>query len=449
MTSVVIVGDSGDGSRPRNELVPTWYQASTVNLKYGSSPEIASDNRYVDIDLDGLPDLQLGRITADNKQQLSEYLQRAIQYETQDRSGPWIRQINCVAGVGGFGPLIDGLIEQTTKQILTDLIPGGYQTSMTYGSWTSPYCPDPRRFSDEAIERFNEGCLFWVYIGHGHRDRLDKVRMPDKPYPILDLETVDKINCRRGSPIAIFLACYTGACDYRKDCLVEQMVSQKNGPIAAICGTRVTMPYAMSLMSLELVHEYFHGKSETLGELFLKTKRQMAVGSENYPRYRQMIDGMGTSLSPNRNLLDREKMEHVQMIHLIGDPLLRLKRPQNIEVTIPKSVVAGKSLTVMCQAPFDGKLTVELAYQRDRLKKRMKRRKEYHPDDDSLNQYQAIYSAARDLVVAKKTVPVSAGTVALNLNSPGSASGPCVVRAMLESGSEFAIGSEFVTVKRK
>ena len=37
-----------------------------------------------------------------------------------------------------------------------------------------------------AVERLNEGCLFWVYLGHGQRQNVDYVHVPQGYYPILD-----------------------------------------------------------------------------------------------------------------------------------------------------------------------------------------------------------------------------------------------------------------------
>ena len=193
-----------------------------------------------------------------------------IAYETQavgaDRTNrrsnldtPWQTRINLIAGVGGFGALVDQLIEQVAKKVITEMVPETHQTSMTYGSWNSPYCPNPERFAESAVERFNEGCLFWVYIGHGDRCRLDKIHVPDGSHSILNQSNVQQINCRSGNPIAVFLACYTNAFDGDRDCLGEMMLRQPNGPIATIGGSRVTMPGGMGLLSMAMLDEYFDG----------------------------------------------------------------------------------------------------------------------------------------------------------------------------------------------
>ena len=170
---ILLVGDSADPFTHFQQLVATDFVASQVSVFFGSEPEIATDNTYADLDFDGLPELTIGRIPVDSATQLDQYMDRVIAYEMTAnrnlRDSLWRRRINLVAGVGGLGRVVDTVVEQTAKQMITDLVPAEYQTSMTYGSWASPYCPDPRRFSQTTIERFNEGCLFWVYVGHGDR----------------------------------------------------------------------------------------------------------------------------------------------------------------------------------------------------------------------------------------------------------------------------------------
>ena len=443
---VLIVGDVADPQAPDNVSVPTDFVEAKVNVLFGSDPEIATDNPYADLDSDGLPDLSIGRIPLDSVAEIENYIKRIIKYESPSRKQQWQRRINFVAGVGGFGSIVDGLIEQTTKTIISDLVPNAYETSMTYGSWCSPYCPDPRRFSEIAISRFNEGCLFWIYIGHGNHTALDRVRMPDQSHLILDNHSVGKLNCIDGSPIALFLACYTGAMDHPVDCLAETMLRQDGGPIAAICGSRVTMPYAMSLLSLEMVHEYFHGEVKTLGELTLLSKRRMVKGSANNPKYREMIEGMGQIFSPVPQLLGLERLEHAQLIQLIGDPLLRLKRPDKLGLEVAPVSVAGSQLQVTGVSPEAGNLMIELAYPRDRFRERPRRRVKYDPSNESLEEYQRTYEKTHDLVWVSKMISVGAGPFETTLLIPDGIRGRCIVRGMLQTTDRLAIGSAPVEV---
>ena len=452
---VLLVGDSGDQFARYHQLLATDYVPAQVNVFFGSDPEIATDNSYADLDFDGLPELTIGRIPTDSATQLTEYIDRVIAYEKNiNRSlqdSLWQRRVNLIAGVGGLGRVVDAVVEQTAKQMITDLVPAAYQTSMTYGSWSSPYCPDPRRFSETAIERFNEGCLFWVYVGHGDRCQLDHVRLPDQSHPILDTARVSQLSCSKGNPIAICLACYTGATDASRDGLAEKMLMQPGGPIAVLCGTRVTMPYAMSRLSLEMMEEFFDGDAATLGQLVRVSMRRMASDAAtdaDTDQYRRLIEEMGKSLSPFPQLLPLERLEHAKLIHLLGDPLLKLARPEALNISVSKEVAAGSKTTVRGSSPTDGELQLELVYERDRFLERPKRRREYESSDHAFREYQDVYQRAQQRTVSKLTVPVKQGSFEHTIEIPAKISGRCHIRAVVVSPDVFAMGSQPVRVTR-
>ena len=450
--NLVLVGDAGDWTKSPRELLPTDHVRSEVNFMFGSEMEIATDNTYADLNGDATPELNVGRIVATNEEELDRYVERVIKYESDSGDQQWRRRINLIAGLGGFGSVTDGLIESTAKQIITEKIPASYKTSVTYGSWQSPYCPDPRLFSQTTIQRFNEGCLFWIYVGHGDRQRLDKVRVPEQRFDILDDESARSLNCRSGSPIAIFLACYTGAIDSSRDCLAEQMVKQPGGPVAVICGSRVTMPYAMSLLSIEMADEFFSGQCLTIGQLLRRSKLAMIdpkpIAADD--KYRQMIESMGRSLSPLPKQLDAEKREHLHLVNLLGDPLLRVKRPLNVELECVEQATAGQTLKIKGMSSVAGQLTIELVYRRDRFRVRSKRRRTFEPDDQKLADYQRTYQQAHDQICVTKQLTVPAGSFDTSIEIPLDAKGECEVRAMVvgdgSQQTKFALGSRSVKI---
>ncbi|MCH2184049.1 MAG: C25 family cysteine peptidase [Mariniblastus sp.] len=447
LKNLLIVGDSSDRRSNADRLVPTDYVKARVNVKFGSEPEISSDNTYADLDSDGTPDLTLGRITVDSPGELEQYIQRIKNYESGASSGEWMRRMNFVAGVGGFGQWVDKMIEQSTKQIITDLVPPSYETSMTYGSWSSPYCPNPHRFSQTVIERFNQGCLFWCYIGHGHKRQLDRVMLPDGRCDILDCDSARLLKSRQGSPIAIFLACYTGATDGPEDCLSEEMLRQPGGPIAIISSSRVAMPYAMAVLSLEMLDGYFNGDAETLGELVLESKQRLVAEPTEADPYRELVESMGKAFSPEPGLLEQEREEHVHLMHLFGDPLLRLKKPAKIKLDANDTIRAGESMVVRGSTPLGGKLTLEVCYQRDRFRKRPPRRREYDSSDEAFAQYDVVYQETHQLNCWQTQVAVEAGPFEIEVDIPVDANGDCFIRGMVDSSDGFAMGARPISIR--
>ena len=439
LRNLVLVG-TARGARP---LVPVDLRLAQVNFFFGSELDIATDNSYVDTDQDGDPDLAMGRIPVSTPEELRSYINRVIRYENDQPQTTWRRRINIIAGVGGFGGVADKTIENTVKILLGDHIPPGYDVTMTYGSWTSPWCPDPRQFSRVALERFNEGCLFWVYVGHGSRQRLDLIRTPLGRFPVMDVSSISQINSRQGSPLALFLACHTGAFDDPKRSLSETLLLQDNGPIGVISGTRVTMPTAMGLLALGLMDQQFKGGAETVGEMLRQAKLQMLSpsGSRELAEVREMILGLNFLLSPRPDMLTQELNEHIHLFHLLGDPLVRVQRLRELALQLDSSLppIDG-NVVLKGTAPFSGKLTLEICYPRDRMRQRPILRDKNKLNNEGMLAFQAEYEKTIDQVCQQLQVEVTAGEFRHSIKLPPGVEGPMVVRAFLESAQGCAVG---------
>ena len=440
----------GDVSNDNQIGTPTHLAAAKINVQWGSENEIATDNWFADLDDDQIPDLAVGRLPADSPAELANMVRKILDYEAASEQGDWRRRLNFIAGVGGFGPVVDSVLESATKKFLTEGIPPAYSISMTYASWRSPFCPDPRTFHDSVVERFNEGCLFWVYIGHGQRTFLDQIRVPDGVYPIMDSEDVPKLQPGRRRPIAVFLSCYAGAFDESRDCLAEQMLSSAEGPVAVIAGSRVTMPYAMAVMGNELMREYFQSRRGTLGELFMHAKRQMAVevGKDSEQFNRQFLDAIAKVISPAPEQLREERLEHILLFNLLGDPLLRLHHGKYVEVAVPKDVHAGQPIHVTWTSPVAGRCRVDLVCRRDRTREAAPLRRQFPITDAGLRGYNATYHRSNDRCWVSKLVSIPAGLAETTLLVPAESRGPCHVRVFIEGDQRVALGSADIFVRR-
>ena len=160
-----------------------------------------------------------------------------------------------------------------------------------------------------------------------------------------------------------------------------------------------------------------------------------------------MIEGLAKTFSPGGSFRI-EKEEHVHLFHLLGDPLLKLHRPQAIEISTAEKAIAGETLSIQGVSPASGTLTIELAYRRDRLQQRFKRRRDYDSSDASFDDYQKTYDQARDLVAFRKVVKVDQGPFESKLIVPDGVSGACVVRGLLESPDLVGIGSTNVIIEK-
>ncbi len=449
---VVLVGDAppiteraDESPAPPLRTVPTAYVPAKINVLWGSEPEIATDNPYADLDDDGLPDLALGRLAVDTPAELEAVVDKILNYERNGNFGPWRRRINLVAGVGGFGSMADKALEIGAKSLIKSRVPAPYETTMMYGSWRSPYCPDPREFHRHAVDRLNEGCLFWVYIGHGHVQQLDRVHVPDGTHHILDIRDIRKLQCRQGLPIAFFMACYTGAFDARVDCLAEEMLCSPGAPVAVIAGSRVGMPYGMSVLATELLDAHFNQRAETLGDVLLLAKRNM-VGEPTNDDVRPALDLLAKLISPVKTDLRAERLEHVQLFNLLGDPLLRLPRPQSLRVDSAPTVTAGTRLSVTCVSELAGQATVELVVRRDHLRFKPPSRSTFSSNGTTLAEYSDVYRRANDGRYGAASLSVRPGRFETGRDVPSEARGECQVRVYVEGQEGAAVGSTEVEV---
>ena len=461
LKSVLLVGDAepaaATSAAVRARCVPAHRVKAKVNVKFGSEPEIGTDNWYADLDDDEVPDLAIGRLPADSSQEVTRIVDKILAYETTQSHGLWRQRVNFVAGVGGFGGVLDGVIEGSTKKLLTDGIPAAYQTNMTFGSWRSAYCPDPRRFHETAVARHNEGCLFWVYIGHGHPTGLDNVQVPGSRFHIFNGDDCGKLKAENGSPIAIMLACYTAAYDRGTDCLAEEMLRAPGGPVAIYGGSRVTMPYAMAVMGSEMLDEYFKNKPATLGEAILHAKRRMVtpIDEKNALQRtnRLLLDGIAGVLSPARDTLAEERHEHLQLFNLMGDPNLTLSYPREVKLQLQGEPIPGSTLELQAEVPISGRVTIELLARRDTPKVDVVARDHFDPSNAGLAAWQAAYERANDQVWVRKVVetqPAEEGLLKLSeqLVIPADARGAAHVRVFVEGPRGHAVGVVNVAIKR-
>jgi hypothetical protein len=442
---VVIFGDADPNmvldTHVRARCVPTFYAKAQVNTAWGSEPHIATDNPYADLNNDHVPELAIGRICFDSKSELRQIIQKIVDYEHQPSTGLWRRRVHLTAGVGGFGPIADAAIEVATKKIITEMIPAEYAATLTHGNWRSPYCPDPRMFRETVLKRLENGGLFWVYLGHGHPDRLDRLSFGDAVVPILEADDFHRVRSVQGPPIAVMLACYTGAYDQDDDCLAERLLLMPQGPIAAIAGSRVTMPYGMAVFGTSLMDGYFQERLTCLGDVFLYAKRALDQDPSAQGSQRKLIDAAALALSPIKDNLKAERTEHQLLFQLLGDPLLVIPQPAKLAVQCRRQVTSGDTLRVTGHSPVGGKCLLELVCRRDRLTFTPPRRLSFQDDTESMANMMSVYARANDRRWTGQRVELRPGKFSLDINVPRHAEGASFVRVFVQNERDYAMGS--------
>lgn len=443
---VVLVGDSApDDAHAQQDdafdrCVPPYYAPSLVLKSLTKETHIPTDNLYGDFDGDQLPDAAVGRFCVDTEQELEVLITKTMHHEKNQDFGLWRRKINIVAGVGNFGTLIDTALETGTKMILTQGIPAALEPCVTFANWKSPFCPPPSEFHDHTLNGLNEGCSYWIYIGHGHPTQLDHVHIPGGQYPIFNLPDINQLRSQHGAPVAVFFACYTGATDLRVDCLAEGLVASDGGPVAAWASSRTALPYGMTVLGAELLRTNFTMQPETLGALLVEAKRNSIQGPRD-DATSQAIDGLATLISPIKAELADERREHLSLFNLLGDPLLRIQHGEQVTVQAPQRASVGDTVRVSGTSHVDGSATVELVLPPDQFKFSPPIRFDFAESEQACEEYRSTYQQANDHRLVSKQVRVKNGKFSTELVIPSGATSNCHIRVYVQGESAFATGS--------
>lgn len=421
------------------DRVPCAYVPVQATAKWERDTRIATDATFADGDGDGTPDLAVGRLPATGADEARAMLARSEAYEEDRDFSPWRRRMNVIAGTGGFGLLQDAALEQMTKRFLTRHVPPSVVVTATYGNALSPWCPPPAEFAETALERFAEGALVVAYIGHGSPTELDRVRFGAETHPILGAEHAARVEVRRGSPLAVFIACSTGKFDGARDCLAETLLRRPRGPVAVIASSRVSTPYSNGVLSKEMLEILWRDRAATAGEALLAMRRRLVADADDDAR--KQIESLASGFydnDPARRAADRR--EHVFLYNLLGDPCLRLGRPDGMEVSAAPTAVPGGTVEVTGTSPFAGRALVELARRRDAPVALGARKT---PED-----WRETYARANRQEVAHVTLDVPAGAFRAALPVPADAApGVWCIRVFVEGKDGSAAGGTDLEVR--
>ena len=249
---VLLVGDATFD--PRNylgvgedDLVPT-YLIDTQLL------ETASDDWFADFDLDGLPEMAVGRLPVRTAHDASMLANRIVNYETSS-SGAWTNQVLLVAGT-------DDATDPFTSDIskVRALIPGTQTVAViSQGNDSDAH--------GDLITALNAGQSLVDYAGHGS----------DEVWAGGLLSSSDVAAMTNGSqtPFLISMTCMNG---YFQDVYTVSLakaivLAPAGGAVAAWASSGLTDSAAQSILNLAMVSELYPNKLRTIGEAAAAAKR--------------------------------------------------------------------------------------------------------------------------------------------------------------------------------
>lgn len=404
---VVLVGDADRGIDwvSQKPVLPTLEVMTYYN---GAT---ASDQMYVE----GLGiDVAIGRLPVRQDADLVRIMQKIMNYESSPPVGAWRRRMSFIASEGRFGKAVDTLIENQVIRMIESSIPAGYDVDMTYGNLGSPYLYPPSKFNDQVKRRFNDGALFFTYIGHGFKKGFDSLRVGKNFYPILNEKDLVDLDCGDCSPVMAVIACSTAHFDDpADDSIAEGLIRSGKGPVAVYGSTRISHPLPNALIGENLLKSFF-ASDRAIGDIFNEAKNSLATNwkSSDIVRLGALFVGG----------LDLERLmhDHVAMYQLFGDPALRVARPRaEIKITAPAKIAPGDEFTVGISSPgiTEGRYVVTLECERRQILRAID--KDVDPKDPAQTErVLANYAAANDKVAARAEVDVAGQTAEVKLVCP-------------------------------
>lgn len=384
------------------ESVPTFRQkAAYQSAKFGADEDLATDHLY---------GAATGRFPADTVEELRAMAEKTVEYETRTPAGAWQKKVAFLAGEGGFGEMIDAMMERQFTSVVTANIPAGYDIEVAYAKPASKYCFYPPKFHENAVRLLNEGALFFAYVGHGHRTGVDVIIYNGRAFPIFDAKSVKEISAQ-ALPIMVVIACYTGEYDAKlQDCIGEDLVKLRRGPVAFIGGTRATQPYGNSLLGHKLVDQVFRKKAATLGEALFAAKAGVLEADPS--KLRKQADAMA-ALIQGRDSLEPMRKDVVLHYNLLGDPALAVRRPEE-RLALEVAGAAGPGRTIRVNGTgAPGRVAVTFECERDKF---------CHPTtlegDEIADQIARRYANANNKVIARGEADAAEGRFSIELALP-------------------------------
>jgi hypothetical protein len=265
-------------------------------------------------------------------------------YEGRYEPGIWNRQIHVFASEGGFGDVIDDLLEDVGMRTMAE-VPPAWSVTFTYARQESPYTYPPDRFSERVYEYLNGGGFLMSYVGHGYEGGFADVSWPGVGSgPTFDTSRLDEIAVAHRAPLLVFIACLTGAFD-SGDCISERILRLPRSSPAVVASTEISHPYANGIFVREIERVAMYERPRTLGDLFLRAKQAMVERDDDL---RRLIDDLATiELTPEE--MDGVKLSHLHMYELLGDPGLEPAYPRGtVDVSLAADRLPPASVVSFC-----------------------------------------------------------------------------------------------------
>jgi hypothetical protein len=341
--SILLAGAmaTADKTRAPGSIVPP-LQATTGRMR-----GLPTDYGFAE-GSKGTPVVAVGRFPARSVQELRQMVEKTLRFENDRRPAAWQNSIVLLQGNPGGGPLAETVIEQTTLPRLEQLHPAFSLRAISHCVSSRFYVPTDR-LHDLAMTNLEVGQLFSLYLGHSDPSGL----WSGEAY---FMNRADWATLKIGGGSGVFLTCGCYACQSESPAgegYGLAAMRNPNGPVAVIgaCGESYSMAGLLATDGFLKCcsHAPFPYR---LGDYWLAIQDGLAHG-EIDPRVFALFDQFDGS--GGKVPLAVQRLEHLEMWMLLGDPALRLPLvPLDLTLKSSAPVIPGRTIKV------DGTLPMRL-----------------------------------------------------------------------------------------
>lgn len=320
---LLLVGDASYDTRNAYGMGGNLLPAAYIQTKaYGA---VASDFWYSLLDDDMLPDLAVGRISCRDPEELTNYLNKLEEYETNPEPGAWRSSHLFVSGTGGvpetsFLNLSQQIISLTPDNLLIERLATDPIGNPFYGGTT------------DLIDLFDGGALVVDYNGHG-------AGAVWSDNSLFRLENLPQLSNQGRYPFVTNFTCFIGAFDTpgQGTILGEEFIFEpEKGAIAVLGSTGLGWFMNGGWLQEELVQALYSQPDLTLGELINIAK--IAYYAYYGPAWPE------------------ESFDTIHLMSLLGDPSMKLAfaAEQPPAQAAPQFVQSGDSVHVSLAGDYSG-----------------------------------------------------------------------------------------------
>jgi hypothetical protein len=303
-----------------------------------------SDNGYGCLGDGVVPSVAVGRLPARTVEECRQMVAKTVACERDTRPGQWRRRLAVLAGMPAFNPFVDKLVERMALARLDQVDPS-WSGRAIYHNARSRFCVPDDQLHDQALDLVEGGAAYTVYVGHSNARGFYAAGAR-----YLDRNDWARLHIRGGRGIFVTFGCNgCQLCGRDGEGYGVAAVRNPDGPVAAVGSHGICFAAMVELAGDGLFHSLFAARPpERLGDAYLRLKKNLATGKID-PLTFQLLDAVdGDSRIP----LADQRLEHVEMMVLLGDPALRLPvLPDDVRLAAAEKVTAGQTLAVRGEVP--------------------------------------------------------------------------------------------------